>query len=107
MRRLCAESSCPYPGRSAQQATVTIPSLAAGLTGRALWPHHPERANAMKHGSAFRGNSVCVWAEVSRGHSSCLAGAANEGLNIGSREEPCTLNSERADRLLPDIGDRT
>ena len=53
----------------------------------------------MKHGSAFRGNSVCVWAEVSRGHSSYSTEVVSEGLNIESREETCALNSERADRF--------
>ena len=47
----------------------------------------------MKHGSALRGNSVCVWAEVSRSHSSCPTGVASEGLNTDDKEETDSLKA--------------
>ena len=52
----------------------------------------------MKHGSAFRGNSVCVWAEVSRSHSSCPAGVVSEGLNIDDKEETDSLKAVQQSR---------
>ena len=52
----------------------------------------------MKHGSAFRGNSVCVWAEVSRGHSSCPTGVVSKGPNTDDKEETDSLRAVQPTR---------
>ncbi len=56
MLGLCSESSCSYPGRSAQRATGDP-------------------------GSVPCGNTLDDWAEVSRGHSSCHYAAKDRTQN--------------------------
>jgi hypothetical protein len=52
MRRLCTESSCPYPGRAARPAMFRVMTrITSQATGRpslgALASHRPMRANEM------------------------------------------------------------